>query len=213
MAFSSTFSSENPIELPTATSANSELVVDTRGGVIDTRQSYRIASSLGGVLSGDVFLGASPNSAAPCPDGIFKYNNDGGTRNTPVRFIPYTSMGRPNNIYENQDINIQFTTSNCADYTIWKVGDYDASLEASLLGTTGGTIGQQGSSWFKIVKEQDGYQLLYCPGPFVCPNCSLDQCQVVWVIMQNGKMRLALATEQNPPQELRFPLSVYFVLV
>ncbi|KAF3614948.1 Serine protease inhibitor 7 [Capsicum annuum] len=211
LAFSSNFTSENPIELPTVTSVG-QRVFDPLGRAVETRRSYRISSSLWGALGGQVYLATTPNSAAPCPDGVFKYNSDSGPRGTPVRFIPHRSIGNPPVLHINQDFNIQFTTGNCDSYTVWKCGDYDASLDATLLGTSGGTIGQRDSSWFKLARAQQGYHLLNCPGPIACPSCVLEGCRQVWAItMPDGRRRLALARRQDPPQQLRFPLSVNFV--
>ncbi|XP_059304196.1 serine protease inhibitor 5-like [Lycium ferocissimum] len=199
VAFSSTFTSENPIDLPTATSA--KLVVDRNGKALDPRASYRIVSIFRGALGGDVYLGASPKSTSHfnCLDGVFRYNSDVGPSGTPVEFIKSDHTGP--GIFENQDINIKFltaTTRLCVNYTTWKVGDYDVSLGARLL-QTGGTTGQQDSSWFKIVKTQGawGYHLLYCPGPLVCPSCPVDQCQTVGQVIQNRKKRLALVKDQR----------------
>ncbi|KAH0763792.1 hypothetical protein KY290_019865 [Solanum tuberosum] len=128
-----------------------------------------------GKQGGDVYLGKSPNSDAPCANGIFRYNSDVGPSGTPVRFIGSSSH-------------------------FGQVGDYDASLGTMLL-ETGGTIGQADSSWFKIVKSsQFGYNLLYCPvtSTMSCPFSSDDQfCLKVGVVHQNGKRRLALVKD-NP---------------
>ncbi|MCE3052022.1 hypothetical protein HAX54_051428 [Datura stramonium] len=192
VAFSSTlFTSQNPINLPT--SANNNLVLDVSGAPLDPGARYRIVSVGRGAAGGDVYLGPSPNSTAPCPDGVFRYNSDVGPTGTPVRFIKSDQTGT-GPINQDQNINIQFsiaTSRLCVSYTIWKVGDYDVSLGARLL-ETDGTIGQQDSSWFKIVEApQLGYNLLYCP------SCSAHQCQAVGVVSQNGKRRLALVKE-NP---------------
>ncbi|KAM3319389.1 serine protease inhibitor 1 [Capsicum chacoense] len=181
VAFSSNFTFENPIELPTVTSVG-QRVFDPLGRAVETRRSYRISSSLWGALGGQVYLATTPNLAAPCPDGVFKYNSDSGPR------------------------------GNCDSYTVWKCGDYDASLDATLLGTSRGTIGERDSSWFKLARAQQGYHLLNCPGPIACPSCVLEGCRAVWAItMPDGRRRLALARRQDPPQQLRFPLSVNFV--
>ncbi|KAJ8536637.1 hypothetical protein K7X08_035038 [Anisodus acutangulus] len=199
VAFSSTFTSENPIDLPT-TPDNILPVIpsvrDVKGEALQVGSSYRIISIGRGAAGGDVYLGPSPNSTASCPDGVFRYNSDVGPSGMPVRFIKFGHSGP--GIHEREDINIQFniTTSRlCVSHTIWKVGDYDVSLRARLLGT-GGTLSQQDSSWFKIVKAELGYNLLYCPGPLVCPSCPVNQCQTVGVVFQNGKRRLALVIDQ-----------------
>ncbi|KAM3319329.1 serine protease inhibitor 5-like [Capsicum chacoense] len=193
VAFSSTFTSQNPIDLPTA----SKLVLDVTGKALDPRASYRIGSIGWGAAGGDVYLGRTPNSTAPCPNGVYRYNSDVGPTGTPVRFVKSDHSGP--GIFEKQDLNIQFdipTSRLCVAYTIWKVGDYDASLGARLL-ETGGTLRQQDSSWFKIVKASGrGYNLLYCPGPFACPSCPVDQCQAVGEVIQKGKRRLALVKDR-----------------
>ncbi|PHT28058.1 Serine protease inhibitor 1 [Capsicum baccatum] len=183
VAFSSTFTSQNPIDLPTA----SKLVLDATGKALDPRASYRIGSIGWGAAGGDVYLGRTPNSTAPCPNGVYRYNSDVGPTGTPVRFVKSDHSGP--GIFEKQDLNIQFdipTSRLCVTYTIWKVGDYDASLGARLL-ETGGTLRQQDSSWFKIVKASGrGYNLFYCPGPLACPSCPVDQCQAVGEVIQNA---------------------------
>ncbi|XP_059304195.1 serine protease inhibitor 1-like [Lycium ferocissimum] len=219
VAFSSTFTSENPIKLPTTTtttsSANNNLVrvEDWHGATLDIHGSYRIVSDEWGALGGDVYLGPLPNSAAPCPDGVLKYNFSGQARGTPVRFIK-TDNNRPIFIFENQDVNIQFVTRTCVNYTVWKVGHNDASLGVRFL-ETGGTIGQEDSSWFRIFRPPQGprrrYFLMHCPGPFACPSCPIDRCRAVWVVLQNGRRRLALVNDPSAPsQQLRFRLRVYF---
>ncbi|XP_055826891.1 serine protease inhibitor 5-like [Solanum dulcamara] len=202
IAFSSTFTSQNPIDLPTATN---KLVLDTNGNALDPRATYRIVSIGRGAAGGDVYLGTSPNSSAPCPNGVFRYNSDVGQPiGTPVRFIKSDHDTGPS-IFENQDVNVQFdiaTSRLCVIYANWKVGDYDVSLGARLL-ETGGTLRRQDSSWFKIVKVSElSYNLFYCPGPFVCPSCPVDQCQAVGVVIQDGKRRLALVKDR--PFGLKF---------
>nr|NP_001274866.1 Kunitz-type enzyme inhibitor P4E1 precursor [Solanum tuberosum]AAL99260.1 Kunitz-type enzyme inhibitor P4E1 precursor [Solanum tuberosum]AIT42154.1 Kunitz-type inhibitor A [Solanum tuberosum]BAC23032.1 cathepsin D inhibitor [Solanum tuberosum] len=197
LVFSSTFTSQNPIDLPTDTTPCTP-VLDTNGNELNPNSSYRIISTFWGALGGDVYLGKSPNSDAPCPDGVFRYNSDVGPRGTPVRFIPLSGA----NICEDQLLNIQFnipTPKLCVSYTIWKVGNLNALLRTMLL-ETGGTIGQADSSYFKIVKSSKiGYNLLYCPlTPIICPLCPDDLfCAKVGVVIQNGKRRLALVNE-NP---------------
>nr|BAA04148.1 proteinase inhibitor [Solanum tuberosum] len=198
LVFSSTFTSQNPINLPSE-SPVPKPVLDTDGKKLNPNSSYRIISTFWGALGGDVYLGKSPNSDAPCPDGVFRYNSDVGPSGTPVRFIPLST-----NIFEDQLLNIQFnipTVKLCVSYTIWKVGNLNTHLWTMLL-ETGGTIGKADSSYFKIVKSSKfGYNLLYCPitrPPIVCPFCRDDDfCAKVGVVIQNGKRRLALVNE-NP---------------
>ncbi|NP_001275020.2 aspartic protease inhibitor 8 precursor [Solanum tuberosum] len=197
VVFSSTFTSQNLIDLPSE-SPLPKPVLDTNGKELNPNSSYRIISIGRGALGGDVYLGKSPNSDAPCPDGVFRYNSDVGPSVTPVRFIPLSG-----GIFEDQLLNIQFniaTVKLCVSYTIWKVGNLNAYFRTMLL-ETGGTIGQADSSYFKIVKLSNfGYNLLYCPitPPFLCPFCRDDNfCAKVGVVIQNGKRRLALVNE-NP---------------
>jgi len=203
LVFSSTFTSQNPINLPSE-SPVPKPVLDTNGKELNPNSSYVITSTFWGALGGDVYLGESPNSDAPCPDGVFRYNSDVGPSGTPVRFIPLSGA----NICEDQLLNIQFnipTVKLCVSYTIWKVGNLNAYFRTMLL-ETGGTIGQADSSNFKIVKSSIfGYNLLYCPitRPILCPFCRDDDfCAKVGVVIQNGKRRLALVNEN--------PLDVYF---
>ncbi|TMW83982.1 hypothetical protein EJD97_000291 [Solanum chilense] len=202
VVFSSTFTSQNPIELPSA-SPKPKPVLDTNGNELNPNSSYRIISTSWGALGGDVYLGRSPRSSAPCLDGVFRYNSDVGTIGTPVRFIPLSGA-----IFEDQLMNLQFniaTVKLCVSYTIWKAGNLNPYYRAMLL-ETGGTIGQVDSSYFKIVKSSTfGYNLHYCPitRPVLCPFCRGDNfCVKVGVINQDGRRRLALVSEN--------PLGVYF---
>jgi len=190
VVFSSTFTSQNPINLP----SDATPVLDVTGKELDPRLSYHIISTFWGALGGDVYRGKSPNSDGPCPYGVFRYNSNVGPSGTPVRFIPLST-----NIFEDQLLSIQFrilTLRPCDGYTIWKVGNINAYL----------TTVQAEGSYFKIVKSSKiGYNLLYCPitPPIICPLCPDDQfCAKVGVVPQNGKRRLALVKEN--------PLDVYF---
>nr|AFX67012.1 aspartic protease inhibitor 5 [Solanum tuberosum] len=196
VVFSSTFTSQNLIDLPSE-SPLPKPVLDTNGKELNPNSSYRIISIGRGALGGDVYLGKSPNSDAPCPDGVFRYNSDVGPSGTPVRFTPLSG-----GIFEDQLLNIQFnipTVKLCVSYTIWKVGNLNAYFRTMLL-ETGGTIGQADNSYFKIVKSSKiGYNLLSCPfTSIICLRCPEDQfCAKVGVVIQNGKRRLALVNE-NP---------------
>ncbi|XP_049393893.1 aspartic protease inhibitor 1-like [Solanum stenotomum] len=192
LVFSSTFTSQNPINLPSE-SPVPKPVFDTNGKELNPNSSYLITSPFSGALGGDVYRGKSPNSDGPCPYGVFRYNSDVGPSGTPVRFIPLST-----NIFEDQLLSIQFrivTLRRCDGYTIWKVGNINAYL----------TTVQADGSYFKIVKSSKfGYNLLYCPfTPIICLRCPEDQfCAKVGVVPQNGKWRLALVNEN--------PLDVYF---
>uniref|UniRef100_M1AMX5 Aspartic protease inhibitor 10 n=1 Tax=Solanum tuberosum TaxID=4113 RepID=M1AMX5_SOLTU len=144
--FSSAFTSQNPIDLPSAP------VLDTNGKEVDPRLSYRMVYTNRGPYGGDIYLDYSPGSIMP---GLVQT-----ACSVTVRLIT-PSHG----VYEEQEINIQFVISNvqkCGNYTIWKVGPYNR--EARL------KTGQQDSkSCFKIVKSPRllGYELNTCDGALV----------------------------------------------
>ncbi|KAK4735010.1 hypothetical protein R3W88_009271 [Solanum pinnatisectum] len=146
VVFSSTFTSQNPIDLP---SAKLVPVLDTTGKEVDPRSSYRMVYT----------------NRGPYGDGVFRYGLV-GPKGTPVRLITPSHFGP--DVYEDQDINIQFVISNveeCGKYTIWKVGPYDREERVSFL-----KMGQQDSkSCFRIVKSPRllGYELLTCDGALV----------------------------------------------
>ncbi|KAG5617804.1 hypothetical protein H5410_017628 [Solanum commersonii] len=152
VVFSSTFTSQNPIDLPSAP------VLDTNSKEVEPRSSYRMVYTNRGPYGGDIYLEYFPGSIGrPCPDGVLRYGQVGPKAvrlNTP-------SHG----VYEEQEINIQFVILNvekCGNYTIWKVGPYNR--EARL------KTGQQDSkSCFKIVKSPRllGYELITCDGALV----------------------------------------------
>ncbi|KAL3342637.1 hypothetical protein AABB24_026589 [Solanum stoloniferum] len=161
VVFSSTFTSQNPIDLP---SAKPVPVLDTTGKEVDPRSSYRMVYTNRGPYGGDIYLDYSP-AGSICPDGVFRYGQV-GPKGTPVRLITPSHFGP--GVYEDQDINIQFVISNvekCGNYTIWKVGPYNREERVSFLET-----GQQDSkSCFKIVKSPRllGYELITCDGALV----------------------------------------------
>ncbi|XP_049393897.1 aspartic protease inhibitor 10-like [Solanum stenotomum] len=152
--FSSTFTSQNPIDLP------STPVLDTSGKEVDPRSSYRMVYTNRSPYGGDIYLDYFPGSITrPCPDGVFRYGQV-GPKGIAVRLIT-PSHG----VYEEQEINIQFVISNvekCGNYTIWKVGPYNR--EARLK-----TGQQESKSCFKIVKSPRllGYELITCDGQLV----------------------------------------------
>ncbi|PHU25640.1 hypothetical protein BC332_03972 [Capsicum chinense] len=211
VALSSTFSSHNPIELPTATvspkfldlhkaksttTLSDDPVVHTiLYNPVTPDGTYRMGNTDGGVLGGYIYLGKAPNSDSPCPDAPFKYNGEGGTSHSAIRLIPYKNIGKPPSIHENQDFNIQFTeyNSGCSNYTTWKVEEqHGATIKgASLVSTKGGTIGQADSSWFRLKSYSSeyatGYLLLWCPGPILCPTCTSDDCYSAWMVLVEGR--------------------------
>ncbi|PHT89841.1 hypothetical protein T459_04954, partial [Capsicum annuum] len=176
--------------------------------------TYLMSSTDEGALRGFVCLGKIPNSDSSCPDGAFKYNGEGGSSRTAIRLIPYTNIG---SIHENQDFNIQFSeyNSGCSNYTTWKVEEHGASIKGvSLVSTRGGTIGQVDSSWFRLVsfsyEYATGYRLLHCPGPIMCPTCTSDACNIVWMVMVEGR-RLQIAGHVTQDSEGNiYPLVVGF---
>ncbi|KAL3342638.1 hypothetical protein AABB24_026590 [Solanum stoloniferum] len=197
VVFSSTFTSQNSIDLPSDATPPTP-VLGVTGKELDPRLSYRIISTYWGALGGNVYLGDSPNLAAPCANGVFRYNSDVGPNGTPVRFIPLSSQFGAG-ICEDEEINVLFNIPIVSCVLVIQFGksDYDASLRTLL--ETGGTIGQQDSSLFKIVKSSHvSYNLLYCPlTPFLCPLCPPHQyCAKVGVVSQNGKSRLTLVNDQ-----------------
>ncbi|XP_031091081.1 kunitz trypsin inhibitor 5-like [Ipomoea triloba] len=102
-------------------------------------------------------------------------------------------------IREWTDLNIEIFfdkyTAPCPEPNFWKIeGDpsrYDVNI------TTGGENGNL-SSWFKIVKTQNGYKFMYCPS-VVC-----DHCRVVckdFGISETDQSRLVLS---DTPFEFTF---------
>ncbi|PHU25642.1 hypothetical protein BC332_03974 [Capsicum chinense] len=230
VTLSSTFSSHNPIKLPTATDSpkplnlhkakststlfDDSIVVADLEIQISPDGTYLMSSTDEGALRGFVCLGKIPNSDSSCPDGAFKYNGEGGSSRTAIRLIPYTNIG---SIHENQDFNIRFSeyNSGCSNYTTWKVEEHGASIKGvSLVSTRGGTIGQVDSSWFRLVsfsyEYATGYRLLHCPGPIMCPTCTSDACNIVWMVMVEGR-RLQIAGHVTQDSEGNiYPLVVGF---
>ncbi|KAI4351994.1 hypothetical protein L6164_006287 [Bauhinia variegata] len=102
----------------------------------------------------------------------------------------------------NTDLNINFTIQTSCPSNVWKLDDFDASTGQWFV-TTGGVVGNPGyetiRNWFKIIKYDDDYKLVYCPS--VCENCG-GLCKNVGVYVDtNGNRRLALT---NDPYKVQF---------
>ncbi|OIT27347.1 PREDICTED: serine protease inhibitor 1-like [Nicotiana attenuata] len=208
VVFSSSFTSTNPIVLPTTTdddkgfpiSGFSE-VLDINGEPLHVGEEYHIISAIRGAGGGGVYLTYVGNTK--CPSGVLQHWSD--TRpGMPVKFV--TTHSRPFNVVrENTDINIMFSVSTsrlCVNETVWKVGDPDLTARGTRFVVTGGTLGNPGpetiNSWFKIekvTKQAPFYKLRYCPDKLLCPECHPVNCLDVGVTDHFGRRRLALTNQ------------------
>ncbi|XP_060206437.1 cysteine protease inhibitor 8-like [Lycium barbarum] len=170
VAFSSTFTSDDPIVLPTTTEDDINVlpeVLDMDGQPLKTGEPYTILNTLFG--GGSVALVNIGNTR--CPNAIVQKGEL--EKGTPLTFFTKKSRPTPFDVvHEMNDIDIMFTvaTSSCINETVWKVGNPDRFV------VTGGTLG---NNFFKIVKAETkpgSYHLRYCLGAtFLCLNVGLTR--------------------------------------
>ncbi|XP_075107906.1 cysteine protease inhibitor 8-like [Nicotiana tabacum] len=210
VVFSSSFTSTNPIVLPTTTADGKGLpipvlpeVLDINGEPLQIGEKYHIISAIWGSGGGGVYLTNLGNTK--CPNGVVQHGRD--TRpGMPVKFFT-THPGPPpfNVVRETNNINIMFsvpTSRLCVNETVWKVGDPDLTARGVRFVVTGGTLGNPGpetiNSWFKIekvTKTAPFYNLRYCPDKVLCPMCQPVDCLDVGVTDHFGYRRLALTNQ------------------
>nr|ABX76297.1 stigma expressed protein [Nicotiana alata] len=183
VVFSSSFTSTNPIVLPTTTDDDNDLpvlseVLDTNGKPLQIGEEYHIISA-SWRTGGGVYLTNLTNTK--CPNDVVQHW-EGSKDGMPVKFFTMDPEVAPSSVVrETNDINIMFsvpTTKLCVNETVWKVGDPDSTEQGVRFVVTGGTLGYPGpitiKSWFKIekvTKTAPFYKLRYCPDRYLCPMC------------------------------------------
>nr|AAF15901.1 putative proteinase inhibitor [Nicotiana glutinosa] len=207
VVFSSSFTSTNPIVLPTTTDDDKGFpvpvlpeVLDINGEPLQIGEKYHIVSAIWGAGGGGVYLTYVRNTR--CPNDVVQHGR------TPKKACPLNSLplapGPPpfNVVRETNNINIMFsvpTSRLCVNETVWKVGDPDLTARGTRFVVTGGTLGNPRpetiNSWFKIekvTKTAPFYKLRYCPDNFLCPECHPDVCLDVGLTHER---RLALTNQ------------------
>ncbi|KAK3006825.1 hypothetical protein RJ639_017332 [Escallonia herrerae] len=127
-----------------------------------------------------------------CPRDVVQAQNelDNGL---PLTFTPVDP--KEGIIRESTDLNFVFSASTiCVQSTIWRLSNNETTGDYFV--STGGVQGNPGretiSNWFKIEKNQDDYNLRFCPT--VCDTCRVI-CRDIGIAIENGRRRLVLSEE------------------
>ncbi|XP_055826830.1 cysteine protease inhibitor 1-like [Solanum dulcamara] len=172
VAFSRSFTSDNPIVLPTTThNLIDPAVLDVDGVPLKIGEDYIINNPLIG--GGAVYWKNIGNHK--CPNVVSQHTSsiDNIGDGMPVKFV---LKANDDVIREMVAINIKFsndTSKPCGNETVWKVDDKEFVV-------TGGTLGNE-NTFFKIMKyETEGtvrskyeYKLLYCPPQLMCKDVTV----------------------------------------
>ncbi|KAH0689889.1 hypothetical protein KY289_017247 [Solanum tuberosum] len=175
VAFARSFSSENPIVLPTTCHDDDNLVLpevyDQNGHPLRIGERYIIKNPLVG--AGAVYLYNIGN--LQCPNAVLQHMSIPQFlgEGTPVVFVRKSESDYGDVVRVMTGVYIKFfvkTTKLCVDQTVWKVNDEG-------LVVTGGKVGNE-NDIFKIRKtdlvtpggSKFVYKLLHCPSHLGCKN-------------------------------------------
>ncbi|KAG5617758.1 hypothetical protein H5410_017582 [Solanum commersonii] len=193
VAFARSFSSENPIVLPTTCHDDDNLVLpevyDQDGDPLRIGERYIIENPLIG--GGSVYLDDIEN--LKCPNAVLqhlpipKFMGKG----TPVMFVRKSESDYGDVVRVMTVVYIKFfvkTATSCVDQTVWKVNDKEFVV-------TGGKVGNE-NDIFKIRKTdlvirgmKNVYKLLHCPSHHECKNIGGN--------FKNGYPRLATVDDDK----------------
>ncbi|KAK3032774.1 hypothetical protein RJ639_035719 [Escallonia herrerae] len=160
-------------------------VLDIDGARLRNGVEYYILPVFRG-RGGGLTLGGS------CPLDVVQAQNE-VDNGLPLTFTPVDP--KEGIIRESTDLNIEFSASTiCVQSTVWRLSNNETTGEYFV--TTGGVKGNPGretiSNWFKIEKNQDDYNLRFCPT--VCDTCKVV-CRDIGIAIENGTRRLVLSEE------------------
>ncbi|KAH0702735.1 hypothetical protein KY290_018048 [Solanum tuberosum] len=180
VAFAQSFTSENPIVLPTTSHDDDNLVLpevyDDEGHPLRIGEEYIINNPLLG--AGAVYLDNIGNLT--CPNAVlqhistFNLSGDG----TPVKFVRKSESDDGDVVRVMTVVYIKFFPNIpnllCVNENVWKVNDEE-------LVVTGGNVGNE-NDIFKIMKTDlvtpEGskyvYKLLHCPAHLECKNIGVN---------------------------------------
>lgn len=143
-------------------------VLDTAGQELRRGVNYNIfpaKSGFGGAVE------ATNDRGARCPLQITLSPAEGGN-GSPVQLSPIN----PNDsiIRVGTDLNIKFTSTpaTCPQSTVWMLNGTQSSARPFLVtidGVEGNPRPETVSSWFKIERDGDAYQIRFCPSSLFCP--------------------------------------------
>ncbi|KAL3342630.1 hypothetical protein AABB24_026584 [Solanum stoloniferum] len=172
VAFARSFTSENPIFLPTTSYDDDNIVLpevyDQNGDPLRIGERYIIKNPLPG--GGSVYWHKIGN--VECPNAVLQHVSVPGFlgEGTPVMFVRKSDYGDVVRVMT--VVHIKFfveTTRFCAKEAVWKVNDEG-------LVVTGGNVGNE-NDIFKIMQtdsvipgRKNVYKLLHCPSHLGCKN-------------------------------------------
>ncbi|KAF6135302.1 hypothetical protein GIB67_003553 [Kingdonia uniflora] len=176
-------------------SATSTPVLDIDGHKLQTLTDYYILPLVRG-RGGGLALSLRNNT---CPFYVAQEDLE-VSRGLPVQFLATSTEEKL--VQESADVNIVFSAVTiCVQSTAWRLGDVDEITGRTYV-QSGGVVGNPGKetvrNWFKIVKYNSYYKLVFCPG--VCDICKVI-CGDLGVFIEDGKRWLGLSD---------VPLSVFF---
>ncbi|MED6223481.1 hypothetical protein PIB30_074394 [Stylosanthes scabra] len=144
--------------------------------------------------SGLALNSTTPNKA--CPLNVVEVRGTGQA----LTFTPTNPNTK--DITTNSDLNIKFDVkSNCPESTVWRLVSDGSSGQRIV--TSGGVIGNPGegtvNNWFMIQKDDDDYNLYFCPR--VCETCK-PVCGNIGVFLDsNGNSLVGIV---DKPYKVRF---------
>ncbi|XP_049394431.1 cysteine protease inhibitor 1-like [Solanum stenotomum] len=177
VAFAQSFSSENPIVLPTTSHDDDNLVLpevyDDKGHPLRIGEKYIIENPLIG--AGAVYLDNIGNLT--CPNAVLQHISTPPFlgEGTPVKFVRKPDDGDVVRVMTVVYIKFfpKITSLLCVNETVWKVND-------EALVVTGGNVGNE-NDIFKIMETDlvtpEGskeYRLLHCPAHLGCKNIDVN---------------------------------------
>nr|XP_043634985.1 miraculin-like [Erigeron canadensis] len=178
-------------------SLGQSLVLDTDQMSLLTGPSYYIVPAVSG-RGGGVKL-APTTSNQTCPLDVAQENNE-QLNGSPVNFL-LAIPNRGGGIRESMDLNIRFSgATTCGKPAVWRIENVNGQRVVTSRGVLGNPGRETISSWFKIVKYEDAYKIVFCPA--VCKTCRPACGDVGSTIAKNGRRSLVLSSKD--PLKVKF---------
>ncbi|KAK6794920.1 hypothetical protein RDI58_008373 [Solanum bulbocastanum] len=172
VVFARSFTSENPIVLPTSSHDDDNLVLpevyDQKGDPLRIGERYIINNPLIG--GGSLYWYKIGN--VECPNAVLQHMPipEFLGQGTPVMFVPKSDYGDVVHVMTAVYIKFSVISRWCVNETVWQVHDEDQLV------LTGGKVGNE-NAIFKIMKAdlviegmKNVYKLLHCPSHHECKN-------------------------------------------
>ncbi|XP_059289155.1 cysteine protease inhibitor 8-like [Lycium ferocissimum] len=202
VTFSSAFTSENPIILPTTTDDNGRRpvptlpeVLDINGEPLHVSQEYHILPLTWGAGCGVIDSAKIGNTK--CPNAVVLQGGD-AKLGLPVKFfISNGERTAKDVVRETNQINIMFSipsTPTCDNGTFWMVGDPDITARGLRFVLTSRVVLAPDGDFTieKLTKKSPFYKIKHCPSRSICPTCP---CSDVGLTSHGGHRRLALTKQ------------------